>query len=109
MLKATTYTRIYGQQQLGKCLCVAGSQPTRKKICIHSHKIFSYVLFVQKYFYNKIKPNYGKSGDGEGLGMWLDSICCQKLSLGSTEVEEEGTEQAEYPTNIQTCQAKVTP
>ena len=29
MLEATTYTRIYGQQELGKCLCVAGSQPTR--------------------------------------------------------------------------------
>ena len=30
MLEATTYTRIYGQQQLGKCLRVAGSLPTRK-------------------------------------------------------------------------------
>ena len=25
VLEATTYTRIYGQQHLGKCLCVAGS------------------------------------------------------------------------------------
>ena len=34
VLEATTYTRIYGQQQLGKCLHVAGSQPTQKKfIC----------------------------------------------------------------------------
>ena len=24
VLEATRYTRIYGQQQLGKCLCVAG-------------------------------------------------------------------------------------
>ena len=31
MLEATTYTRIYGQQQLGKYLRVAGSQPTWKK------------------------------------------------------------------------------
>ena len=30
VLEATTYTRIHGHQQLGKCLCVAGSQPTRK-------------------------------------------------------------------------------
>ena len=31
MLEATKYTRIHGQQQLGKCLCVAGSQPTWEK------------------------------------------------------------------------------
>ena len=76
VLEATTYTRIYGQQQLGKCLCVAGSQPTQKKICckiIRSCKIFSYALFVQKYFNNKIKANYGETGDGEGMGMWLDT------------------------------------
>ena len=30
VLEATTYTMIHGQQQLGKCLCVAGSQPTRE-------------------------------------------------------------------------------
>ena len=29
VLEATTYTRIYGQQESGKCLCVAGSQPTQ--------------------------------------------------------------------------------
>jgi len=27
MFGATTYTKIYGQQQWGKCWCVAGSQP----------------------------------------------------------------------------------
>ena len=40
MLEATTYTRIYGQQQLAW------------------YKIFSYVFFVRKYFYNEIKANY---------------------------------------------------
>ena len=28
MLEATTCTKIYGQQQLGKSWCVAGSRPT---------------------------------------------------------------------------------
>ena len=31
VLEATTYTRIYGQQQLGKCLRVAGRQSMQKK------------------------------------------------------------------------------
>ena len=30
-VRGTTYTRIHGHQQLGKCLRVAGSQPTQKK------------------------------------------------------------------------------
>ena len=30
VLEANMYTRIYGQQQLEKCLCVAGSQPRGK-------------------------------------------------------------------------------
>ena len=51
MLEATTDTRIHGQQQFGKCLCVARSQPTSD--------IFSYVFFVRKYFYNENKANYG--------------------------------------------------
>ena len=69
MLEATTYTRICGQQQLGKCLCVAGSQPTRKNFrCkISSRKIFSYVFLVQKYFHNEIKANYGIAS-GSTLG-----------------------------------------
>ena len=55
------YTRICGQQQLGKCLCVAGSQPTRKNFrCkIYSRKIFPYVFLVRKYFHNEIKAKYG--------------------------------------------------
>ena len=56
MLEATTYTRIYGQQQFGKCGCVARSQPTLEK---YSRKIFSCIFCVQKYFYNKNKANYG--------------------------------------------------
>ena len=28
VLEATTYARIYGQQQFGKCWCVAGSLQT---------------------------------------------------------------------------------
>ena len=31
---ATTYTRIYGQQQFGKCWCVARSQPTSEKFLL---------------------------------------------------------------------------
>ena len=45
VLEATTYTRIYGQQQFGKCWCVARSQPTLKKliiiICIKYFRMFS--------------------------------------------------------------------
>ena len=52
----TTYRRIYGQQQLRKCLCVAGSQTKWKNFrCkIYSRKICSYVFFVQKYFCNEM-------------------------------------------------------
>ena len=68
------YTRICGQQQLGKCLCVAGSQPTRKNFrCkIYSCKIFSYVFLVRKYFHNKIKANYGIS---RKLASLLHELC----------------------------------
>ena len=61
MLEATTYTRIYGQQQLAKCWCVARSQPTRKifVVKLYSCKIFSYVFCVRKYFCNEQKANYG--------------------------------------------------
>ena len=58
MLEATKYARIYGQQQLGKCLRVAGSQPTWKKFRCKNYvhvKYFSYVFFVRKHCYNKIK------------------------------------------------------
>ena len=34
VLEVTTYTRIYGQQRLGKCLCVAGSQPMGKNFVL---------------------------------------------------------------------------
>ena len=63
VLEATTYTRIYGQQQLGKCWCVARSQPTRKNFrCkVYSCKIFSYVFCVRKYFCNEQKANYSIS------------------------------------------------
>ena len=47
MLEATTYTRICGQQQLVKCVCVAGSQPMSEK--------FSYAFCVRKYLYNEKK------------------------------------------------------
>ena len=49
MLEDTTYTRIYGQQQLGKCLCVAGSQPMSEKL--YSRKKFSYVFCIRKNFF----------------------------------------------------------
>ena len=34
VLEANTYTRIYGQQQLGKFLCVAGRQPMSEKFSL---------------------------------------------------------------------------
>ena len=35
-------------------------EPTNEEIFfLYSHKIFSYIFFVQKYFYNEIKANYG--------------------------------------------------
>ena len=54
------YTRIYGQQQLGKCFCVAGSQPMQK----NSRKImFVETIFVRflckKIIFDKNKANYG--------------------------------------------------
>ena len=61
MLEATRYTRIYGQQKLGKCLCVAESQPMQK-ICVlklYSHKIFSYDFLYKNIF--TIKVNYSPS------------------------------------------------
>ena len=36
MLEATKHTRIYGQQ-LGKCLCVAGSQPMSEKFLLQNY------------------------------------------------------------------------
>ena len=47
VLEATTYARIYGQQQMGKCWCVIGKISVVK---LYSHKIFSLVFCVQKYF-----------------------------------------------------------
>ena len=69
MLEATTYTRIYGQQQLGKCWCVARSQPTRKNFrCkVYSCKIFSYDFCVRKYFCNEQKANYGTCFNDEAV------------------------------------------
>ena len=59
----TTYTRIYGQQQLGKCWCVARSQPTTEKIFVVKfiHINFLDVFCVRKYFYNENEVNYGMS------------------------------------------------
>ena len=44
MLEATTYTRIYGQQQLFVLKIITAK--------LYSRKIFSYIFCVQKYFYN---------------------------------------------------------
>ena len=44
VLEATTYTGIYGQQQLRKCLCVAGSQPMQESF--HCKIIFAKNIFV---------------------------------------------------------------
>ena len=51
VLEATMYTRIYGQQQLGKCWCAIIGKIFVAKL--YSYKIFSYVFCVRKYFYNK--------------------------------------------------------
>ena len=55
VLEATMYARICGQQQLGKCLCVAGSQPTRKIVCckIYSHKFFCMFSWYKNIFTTK--------------------------------------------------------
>ena len=58
VLEATTNTRIYGQQQLGKCWCVIIGKILVVKL--YSRKIFSYVFCVRKYFYNE-KANYGNA------------------------------------------------
>ena len=47
MLEATTYTRIYGQQQLFIVKIIA--------VKLYSRKIFSYVFCVRKYIYNEKK------------------------------------------------------
>ena len=44
VLEAITYTEIYGQQQLRKCLCVAGSKPTWERF--HCKIIFAKNIFV---------------------------------------------------------------
>ena len=46
-LEATTYSRICGQQQLGKCLHVAGSQQTQKKFCC---KNYIHVKYFHPFF-----------------------------------------------------------
>ena len=61
VLEATTYTRIYGQQRLGKCWCVARSQPTHKNFrckIIFVEKIFVHFLRL-KIFLQRKKANYG--------------------------------------------------
>ena len=60
VLEATTYTRIYRQQQLGKCLRVAGSQPTQKKFRCKNYirvKYFRPFSLYENSFSNKIKVN----------------------------------------------------
>ena len=52
VLEATTYTGIYGQQQLGKCLCVAGANQRRKNF-----RTFS----VYENIFTTKKANYGIS------------------------------------------------
>ena len=48
VLEATTYTRIYGQQQLGKCWCVIIGKILVVKL--YSRKIFSYVFVYENIF-----------------------------------------------------------
>ena len=53
------YTRICGQQQLGKCLCVAGSQPTQKKF--HCKNYIRVKYFHPFYICTKIFLQRNKS------------------------------------------------
>jgi len=82
VLEAATITRIYGQQQLGKCWCIAGANQRAKifVVKLYSCKIFLYVFCVRKYFCNEQKANYGtftahtqKGGGGGGGYFWRQS------------------------------------
>ena len=61
MLEATRCTKIYGQQQLGKCLRVTGSQPTQKEFRRKNYIRVKYFRSFPLYIYNEIKANYGTS------------------------------------------------
>ena len=59
VLEATTYTRIYGQQQFGKCWYVYSTEPTNvgkifvvKFICVKYFRMFS---VYENIFTTKIK------------------------------------------------------
>ena len=94
VLEATTYTRIHGQQQLGKCLCVAGNQ--REKIFVvklYSRKIFSYVFFVQKCFYNENEANYSRceviiQSDGTTGPVQRDMSACNYTQTACTTLSQ---------------------
>ena len=67
VLEAITYTRIHRQQQLGKCLCVAGSQPMLQifqcKIIFVYENIFTTTTKKTKTNYitqavSEIQPSY---------------------------------------------------
>ena len=49
VLEATTYTRIYGQQQFGKCWCVARSQPTSEKFLLQNYIRVKYFRMFSVY------------------------------------------------------------
>ena len=51
VLEATTYTRIYGQQQFGKCWCVVVGKIFIVKL--YACKNFLYVFCVRKHFTTK--------------------------------------------------------
>ena len=59
VLEATTYTKIYGQQQLGKCWCVVIGKIFVVKL--YSRKIFLYVFCqYKKIFLQRKKANCGQ-------------------------------------------------
>ena len=58
VLEVTTYTRIYGQQQFGKCWCVARSQPMSEKFSLQNYirvKYFRMFTVYENIFTMKIK------------------------------------------------------
>ena len=55
VLEVTTNTRIYGQQQFGKCWCVAWSQPTSENLELFRVKYFRTFSVYENIFTTKIK------------------------------------------------------
>ena len=62
-LEATTQTRIYAWaaaiREMCMLVCTRGPNNVGKNfvVILYSHKIFLYIFFVRKYFYNALKKS----------------------------------------------------